>query len=785
VAQNLTPPPVQGLSAYLYVTDPARPDSQGRRGRWRWISDAPFATGFELVLRDRTAGTTLETMTRAFLRDVEELYVRADLPYNSEIELAVTTANGARKSPTMTYVLATPAETVSNVRVGPMSAGRTTVCFTETRASFYDLEVRDSPGGTFHAAHRFTDGVGNLDRCHELFALPASVHTVRVVALNRHSQPALPSPAVSFTPLALRDVYVSAARGSDTGPNLGQPATPFKTLGAAVAMIQAERARTIPADPLCTGSGCPTIRLRGYDGVNLRLAVGTYTLPAAYRERGAEFITQISGGLAETTWAPTAARSVIQATPTAVSTQGCMVAQTRAMFSAESQGAIVFDHVEAAVPAPPSGGGQAATASVAYAEGGTLELRATWFFVDGVAPAGSMSAPVSTGGPGGGEVVSGQISTVRVLDSKLTSRTGAVAAVPGTLAGLCGRSLVQLEIQRSDISATESSLPASVSGAGSLIAVIASDAGDVVVGRSQLRVAASSPGVRFTGAAQAALLGAGVQSVLVHNTLLRTSNGGKQLIVAGFTAATGGVIELAQNTLVAGNDFAFAGNGPSDAGGGVVLALGGTPAVVNLANNVLSYAAGKRDDAVLIDRTGLRADPRRSVIRGNVWSMPFAQSSRKALMRCSATDYRWNYAPNVAAEHACFRATSVQTFDVGGNSMQPDGGCELTPNPTACFAELDDLSMAYSSRTLTLDDAGAPRILEAAPVQCNGDGLDWFSRKADVTVDLRGLDRGRPFSSFDDDCDDVSDQSGERPTVWSAGAIHGRCTCDSRVGPLI
>ncbi len=784
IAKNLTPAAVLSLSGYTYSSDPGVVDLNGHHGHWAWQSFAPYATGFELTLRNLTAGTTLATSTMPFTRFDMVAFNRQNLPFNVELELGVVVANGARKSPKSRFVITTPAEPVALPFARSLTPGRTEICFTETVASAYTLEVRAGASGTWKANGRVVDGAGDAIRCHVFVGLPASPHDFHVVAENRHGRATTASPVLTVTPLPLRDVFVSAARGDDASPTAGTRATPFKTLEAALAFVAQRRVReiVIPCSPVPPQApGCPFhVRQTDYDGARLNLATGTYVLANPWHETGAAFVTEVLGGLDDTTWATTTSRSTIRGVAqTVAGGASCTAMPTLAPILVDGGAALLLrrlDRTTGVAPAPV--GDEPPMNAVAHAgQAATLVISGSRVFVDGVPAVGAGSAPIS-----------GFRASIEVEDSIVSSRTGAASNLTGAwLMGVCGRDLTRLELTATDVSSTNAVLGSGATSAAALVPVLVTGAAELLVARSFVRVAPAAPAFR-PGAGQAALLVSSVGMAFIHDSVLRTNNGGTANIVAYLAAGSDGrsdvagdqsTIDIVQSTLVAGYDFGFAGVGPPVGGQAAVLALAGRPTSTSLVNNVLSWAAGRTSDAVLIDRSGLLADPHGALIIGNVLSLPFNRVSKPAVMRCSLTDYRdgwFDYPPL----HACFDSDEVSTsYTLYGNTVLARPGCEAASSPAACFADMANWHPQLSEeRAVTLDTLGMPRANDDPFVTCAASGGYW--RQDQSRRDVQNLDRFAPLAGVDDDCDGHIDEAGERSSFSSSGAFSGPCRCPAQ-----
>jgi hypothetical protein len=774
VSQNLTPGPVLGLDSHLFSTDPETPDTLGRNARWSWTADAPFATNFVLNLRNRTAGTVILSQTLPYQRDVAVNFDRMSVPFNIEMELGVVTANanGNRRSAEMISILATTAEPVGAPTV-LTTVGRTKICFTETQASFYALEVQDGPDD-FDLLRRFSDQTGNAQNCHELFGLPATPHTIRVVAHNRHNRPGAPSPLVTFTPRAPALIYVSGTMGNDMSTTPSNPSTPFRTLGRALSYVSSERARTItlPGSPI---TGPIVIRNDAMDGVRIHLEEGSYTMTTAWREADARFMTELLGGLQVGTWQRTARQSdilgVTQLTPAGT---GCTDDRVSTLFSADNGGALLLSNVTASVPAivtpgtgrPDNGPGLAAVAHAA--RGGALVIDDSRFFVDGVPGTARTSAPISA---------SGRQTRVQLKESFISSRTGSATALGGSLVGVCVRDLGQLEINESMISSTNANLTAATTGPQTAAPVMAIGVSDLLIIRSQLIVAPFSPAYRPTTTTQSALLASGIGSLLMHNSVLRTATGGSTNIVASLEAPHGN-IEILQSTLVAGYDFPFTTTGRFASA--AVLRLTGASATVNLANNIFGWAGGRANLVVLLDRAAQTADTRRSVVRNNIFSLPSAFVTRPFFMRCGSDMQGGSNEINDPLQHACFRSSFI-SFDVSGNQANDSRGCESAPDPAACFAKLGDAWGAIlETKAVTITDIGASVPDNRATVHCLGNNLRWYDRRSEVWRDIGSVSRREGRPGLDDNCDGTIDEPDERPDKYGVGAFAGVCGCLGR-----
>ncbi len=774
VTKNLTPGPAT-LRGYLFSTNPSVEDPQGRNGRWEWSSDAPYATAFVYEIRNLQTRAVLATGNEAFGQRGRTVAVeRRGLPFNTEIGLSVTVENGARRSPKVTAIVATPAQPVVEVYRGLIEPGKTEICWRETEASSYLLE-RSVAGGAFEDVVTYADGPDGF-RCHMLWWLEDVPHSFRVTAQNQHGTPTTPSAALVVTPIAPVEVFVSASWGDDVQPWAGEAGTPFRTLGAALAFVRQQRGVTVDV-PVCGPSGCSTVpsRSRAYDAARINLAEGQYALDTALRIDGAAFATELLGGLSDDgAWQqPPGARSTLSLPQGAgLPPEGGEGGRNACTGAGVQAGAAVLDgglrlaRLNLRVAATSQGNLRGCQAAVAASGVGALQV---------------FDSEVSLAGGGTGLANSCQFgvsASSRLLELQ-ESRVVAAAApndidLVGSYIAVCAAGGTA-SIADSTLTITDGRPRR---GAGSVAGVLAS-VEDLRVERSRVTIAERDPGWE-SPMTQLGIV-ASAPSTLVHNSIIRTATGGIRNHALWLDGRGDGPITgVYFVTALTGADWSYRRPGPSDAEGAAVLLLSGNTQRLDLVNSLIGYGAGEHPRIAGIDRSGIEADPHGAFIAGNIVSAynPEGNAVAAESMRCSTGRYAINQLPtdmNDPLRHVCVGVEDLTMISAADNTFLSSEGCTTLD----CLNRLSGRSSAYDGRRLAFLDAGQAVPLPHGAVACRGVSLLQHPRWPKVNRDIDGRLRPDRMPGVDDDCDGVIDEPGEQRTHNSVGAFHEDCFCEA------
>jgi hypothetical protein len=730
VAANVTPDKPK-LRAEL------SPDRYSDDARFIWTSDAPFATGFEYVVRNETEGTQISSGTRPFSAD-EQTLAANNLPYDVEISGRVTVINGSRRGAPAEVRLTTPAEQVTTVTVTVLPA-RTNVCWDTTIATSYDIEVQED-GGAWNLVSSLDADPNVTTQCRVLYALPAVPHGVRIVAVNRFGEGARPSPEVDFMPIEPTGVFVSFQRGDDAHLEAGSSDHPFETLDAALELVRTRRAANDT----------------DYDAVSLNMGWGPYTMAEPWIESAGKTML-IVGGLDQNSWQQTSVPTRIEAAAddvgsgTAADVDTCFGGNIGhvSSFVVGASAALIASYVEITADTVPGGvvGGQLDFCqSVFGIANGFVRLEHSTIGIHGPSSANGACQMGLTSGLTNDDEDSSLPQDFEIEDSVIAGGT-AESAPQGLFVGLCTLTADQIRIERSTVTGVDG--PLTSDGNGLFAGLFAIRVDNLTVARSEI----TSAGRAFDWSAgegvQHAISVSNVHRTLIHNSILRTGRGSS--VALDLTSREGGTIKLFYVTVVAGDDYGLVTTADGDPEG-TAVSLGGEPNALVMANSVFANAAGRADDTTAMDLSNLTS-PRTEFIRGNAFSVRrFVRNGpRHSFYRCgtSASDFhstKWQYGDPEA--FICDDATELM-YDVGDNIDMMDEPCPLHPNPVTC-EDNQDFDGKWSYEVAQFDEDGKSTLIGGA-LRCNGVNLTERSEWRHIRRDFDNDDR-----DYDEDDENLS-----------------------------